>query len=118
MEVLRHVWELEEATVRDVRDRILEDRQLAYTTVMTVMKKLADKGYLTYETDGRAHVYRPARPPGEVRHDLLQAVLRKVFGGSAAALIHNLIEREELSIEDRQRIQSFIAQLPADDDAD
>ena len=52
MEVLHHVWDLGRATVADVQARILRERKVAYTTVMTVMKKLADKGYLQFEMDG------------------------------------------------------------------
>ena len=52
MEVLRHVWDLGTATVRDVHDRIRDERRIAYTTVMTVMKNLAEKGYLSFERDG------------------------------------------------------------------
>ena len=57
MEVLREVWSLGRATSRDVHDRISARRRLAYTTVMTVMKNLAEKGYLTYDADGVAYVY-------------------------------------------------------------
>ena len=46
MEILHHAWELGEATVTDVQERILNERKVAYTTVMTIMKNLNDKGYL------------------------------------------------------------------------
>ena len=75
MEVLQHVWTLGSATVSDVHERILATREVAYTTVMTVLKKLATKGYLTYERDGNAYVYSAAQPPDEVRADLLRGCL-------------------------------------------
>ena len=62
MEVLREVWALGQATARDVHDRITARRRLAYTTVMTVMKNLAEKGYLQYEPQGTAYVYSAAGP--------------------------------------------------------
>ena len=70
MELLQHVWELDRATVGEVHQRVLETREVAYTTVMTVMKKLASKGYLAYTKEGNAYVYQAARPPEEVRTDL------------------------------------------------
>ena len=116
MEVLHLVWELGEATVNDVRDRILEDRDVAYTTIMTVMKNLAEKGYLTYEKDGRTYVYEPARPPEEVRYSLLTELMGKVFEGSASALVQTLVQNEELSADERAQIQSLIEQMEEEED--
>ena len=48
MEILHHVWDLGEATVSEVKERINEERKVAYTTVMTIMKNLYEKGYLQY----------------------------------------------------------------------
>ena len=111
MEVLRHVWRLGRATVADVREEILQDRDVAYTTVMTVLKKLADKGYLRYEKEGRAYVYEAARRPEAVRHSLLRDLLEKVFGGSPMALVQTLVRREELSAEERREIRRLIETL-------
>ena len=118
MEVLRHVWRLGEVTVADVRAEILEDRDVAYTTVMTVMKKLADKGYLRYEQQGRAYVYEPARPPESVRRSLLGDLMEKVFGGSPMALVQTLVRREDLSDKERREIRRLIEQLEENPKAD
>ncbi|MFB6098587.1 MAG: BlaI/MecI/CopY family transcriptional regulator [Salinibacter sp.] len=116
MEVLHHVWDLGEATVADVRERILEDRDVAYTTVMTVLKKLAEKGYLEYYKDGRSYVYQPAEEPDAVQHSLLQRLMEKVFQGSASALVQTLVQREDLSDEERKEIKALIAALEEEDD--
>ncbi|MFB6247815.1 MAG: BlaI/MecI/CopY family transcriptional regulator [Salinibacter sp.] len=121
MEVLHHVWDLGEATVADVRERILEDRDVAYTTVMTVLKKLAEKGYLTYHKEGRSYVYAPAQSQGEVQHSLLRRLMEKVFEGSPSALVQTLVQREDLSDDEREKIKQLIDALEAseadDDDA-
>jgi len=113
MEVLHHVWDLGEATVTDVRERILEDRDVAYTTIMTVMKKLAEKGYLTYHKEGRSYVYEPAQQPNEVQHSLLQRLMEKVFNGSPSALVQTLVQREDLSDAERREILDIIDALEA-----
>ncbi len=118
MEVLHHVWALGEATVADVRARMLEEREVAYTTVMTVMKKLADKGYFTYRKEGRTYVYAPARPPGEVQHRLLKKLMEKVFEGSPLALVQTLVRHEDLSDEERREITRLIEDLKEEDDDD
>jgi len=117
MEVLHHVWDLGEARVGDVRERILEDRDVAYTTVMTVMKKLTDKGYLTYRKEGRSYVYESARSQSDVQHSLLRRLMEKVFGGSPAALVQTLVQREDLSPQDRRELKTLIHQMTEDDDS-
>jgi predicted transcriptional regulator len=59
-DVMEVVWELEEATVRDVHERLALRRKIAYTTVMTTMTRLASKGLLARDTESLAHRYRPA----------------------------------------------------------
>lgn len=118
MEVLHHVWDLGEATVADVRERILEDRDVAYTTVMTVLKKLAEKGYLTYHKEGRSYVYEPAQQPNEVQHRLLRRLMEKVFHGSPSALVQTLVQRETLSDDERREILDIIDALEASEGED
>ena len=115
LEVLHHVWALGRTTVRDVYERIRDDRRIAYTTVMTVMKNLADKGYLAYEQDGAAYVYRAARPPAEVQGSLLSGFVEKVFGGSPAALVQTLVRSEEIGPEERAALRRLIDQMEEDD---
>ena len=115
MEVLHHVWDLGEATVSDVRQRILEDRDVAYTTVMTVLKKLAEKGYLDYYKEGRSYVYQPAQEPDAVQHSLLQRLMEKVFQGSPSALVQTLVQRENLSDDEREQIKALIDALDEED---
>ena len=116
MEVLHHVWELGRATVTDVHTRILKARPVAYTTIMTVMKNLAEKGYLAYEKEGNQYVYAPARQAEEVQHSLLNSLLEKVFRGSPSALVQTLVKHEPLSGEERDELRRIIDDL--DDDLD
>ncbi len=117
MEVLHHVWSLGEATVADVRARILQERDVAYTTVMTVMKKLSEKGYLRFRQDGRTYVYSAAQPPDEVQHSLLSRLMDSVFHGSPMALVQTLVRHESLSEEERREIARLIEEMEdADDD--
>ncbi len=107
MEVLRHVWALGRATVREVHDRIQTERRLAYTTVMTVMKNLAEKDYLSFERDGQTYVYTAKRRPEEVRGSVLSGILDKVFGGDPASLVQTLVDAD-LSDTDRQRLRAIV----------
>lgn len=108
MEVLNHVWDLGEATVKQVRKRILEDREVAYTTIMTVMKNLADKGYLKYRKDGVTYVYSPAQEPDSVRFNLVKNLVKKVFNGSSKELVQTLIQSEDMNKKDFEDIKTMI----------
>jgi predicted transcriptional regulator len=116
MEVLHHVWDLGRATVADVQERILQHRKVAYTTVMTVMKNLSEKGYLDYEKQGATYVYTPARPAEEVQYSILNSLLTKVFKGSSAALVQTLVRHEALSPSEREEIRKLIDSLEDDED--
>ena len=111
MEVLQHVWALGSASVADVHARILATREVAYTTVMTVLKKLARKGYLTYEKEGNAYIYSAAKRPEAVRGDLLRGLMDKAFAGSAGALVQTLVGDESLSADELDAIRRAVASI-------
>lgn len=111
MEVLHHVWDLGEATVKQVRKRILERREVAYTTIMTVMKNLAEKGYLKYRKDGVTYVYSPAQEPDSVRSNLIKDLVKKVFKGSPKELVQALVKSEDLTEDDLSEIKNMIDEM-------
>jgi predicted transcriptional regulator len=108
MEILHHVWELGEATVADVKERIMQDRKVAYTTVMTTMKNLYNKRYLKYRKDGATYVYSAAQDPESVQFSLVGKLIDKVFKGSTSALVQTLVSNENLSEEDKEEIRKLI----------
>jgi len=111
MEVLHHVWDMGEATVKQVRKRVLENREVAYTTIMTVMKNLAEKGYLKYRKDGVTYVYSPAQEPESVRSNLIKDLMKKVFKGSPKQLIQTLVNSEDMTAKDFREIKKMIEQM-------
>ncbi|MDE2783534.1 MAG: BlaI/MecI/CopY family transcriptional regulator [Gemmatimonadota bacterium] len=118
MEVLRHVWALGEASVADVHSTILKDRAIAYTTVMTVMRKLARKGFLHCDSTGSRYLYSPARAPAQVRQELVQDLLDQVFQGSASALVQTLVRSERIPPGERAEIQELLMSLAEEGESD
>lgn len=108
MEILHHVWELKEATVAEVQELILLERKVAYTTVMTIMKNLNDKGYLKYRKEGVTYVYSAAQNPENVQFNLVGKLIDKVFKGSPSALVQTLVKNENLSEKERAEIKKLI----------
>ena len=101
---MKIVWDRESVTVRDVYEVLLERRKVAYTTVMTMMKILEQKGRLKKTQAERAHVYRAAQPKGQVIGAMVKEFVNRVFNGSAEPLLVHLVEEHNLSKEDLDEI--------------
>lgn len=106
--IMDAVWTLSEATVRDVRDHLKPVKSMAYNTVLTVMRILRDKGFLTSERDGRSDVYRPLVTRQQMGRRSLQEVLNRFFAGSAEALVRQLLDSEDLSPGEIRAIRSEV----------
>src|SRR5262245_27988145 len=91
LEVMHAFWERGEATVADARDDLEHTgRELAYTTVATLVKILTDKGFLEQTNEERPFVYRPCRSREDVSRTLLGALVEQLFGGSRELLLQRL----------------------------
>ena len=108
LEIMKIVWRLEKATVRAVYEELLERRKIAYTTVMTVMRTLEQKGYLKSSQDERAYVYQPARPKNQVIKGMVKEFVDRVFNGSAHRLVAHLLEDRRLSESELREIARMI----------
>jgi len=104
LEIMKIVWDRDSATVRDVYEALLEQRKVAYTTVMTMMKILEQKKYLKKTLVDRAYVYRPTQPKRQVVGAMVRDFVNRVFNGSAEPLLVHLVEEHNLSEEDLEEI--------------
>jgi predicted transcriptional regulator len=109
--IMKVVWRLEKATVRDVYETLREKRQVAYTTVMTMMKILEDKGYLKKTRVERAFVYKPTRPRQQVVGAMVRDFVERVFDGASGGLLLHLAKDRRLSKEERNRIRRAIDEM-------
>ena len=112
LEIMHEVWKLGRATVRDVYEALRLRRKLAYTSVMTMMKILEQKGHLKKEQTERAYVYQAAKPRRQVLRKMVQDFVDRVFQGSAKPLVVHLVEDNRLSHEDIQEIQRLLKKSP------
>jgi predicted transcriptional regulator len=97
LEIMKVVWDLGHATVREVYERLLERRSIAYTTVMTMMNILEQKGQLKRRQADRAYVYRPVQPKQAVLREMVRDFVNRVFDGAAEPLLLHLVEDKKLS---------------------
>jgi predicted transcriptional regulator len=104
LEIMKVVWDREAVTVRDVYEALLERRKVAYTTVMTMMKILEQKGRLKKSQAERAYVYRATQPKRQVIGAMVREFVNRVFNGSAEPLLVHLVEEHNLTKEDLDEI--------------
>ncbi len=103
--VMQALWELKEASVRDVHEKLNGVKKVAYTTVLTVLKILNDKGYAKYRKEGRAFVYYPVLTQKEARQRALSQLVSRFFEGSPQALAEHLVELDEIDLVDLQALK-------------
>ncbi len=109
--IMKIVWRLESATVRDVYEELRTRRTIAYTTVMTMMRILEEKGHLTKSSSERAHVYVPASPRHQVVGAMLKDFVDRVFDGASESLLVHLAKDNRLSARQRQAIDRLVKDL-------
>jgi BlaI family penicillinase repressor len=108
LEIMKVVWNRQTATVRDVYETLRTQRQIAYTTVMTMMRILERKGHLKVSRADRAFLYRPARPRQRVLGEMVQEFLDRVFGGAAEPLVQHLVRDRHLTEDDLREIAAHL----------
>jgi predicted transcriptional regulator len=87
---LKALWPLGEGNVKDVQQAVAQTRPLAYTTIMTVLERLARKGKLTRRKRGRAFLYAPTMSEDAMRRVAVRELVESFFGGSAEDLVRFL----------------------------
>src|SRR5713101_1792713 len=106
--IMKVVWRLGRATVRDVYHALLENRHIAYTTVMTMMNILETKGYLKKEKDERAYRYKPARPERAVISSMVHEFVNRVFDGAPRPLLLHLVKDSRLTAKEREELLKLV----------
>ena len=100
-------WELGEATVTEVRDKV--DPSLAYTSISSMIRTLEMKGYVSHRRgEGKTHVYFPAIDPETAGESALSRVLDKIYGGSPIKLLAHLVEKNRLSEKELARMRDLL----------
>jgi BlaI family transcriptional regulator, penicillinase repressor len=108
IEIMKIVWRLGDATVRDVYEALRAQRPIAYTTVMTTMKTMETRGHLKKRSEGRAYVYQAVEPQNRALRKIVGDFLDRVFNGSAEPLLAHLVQERRLSQKDLEKVARMI----------
>ena len=112
LDVMAVLWELGSGTVTEVRDRLPAD--LAYTTVLTILRNLEAKGFVRHEEEGKAHRYFPLVARQTAERSAVARLLDRLFHGSPELLLTRLVDDHELSPEQLKRMRKLLKQRLSD----
>ncbi len=116
LKLMRVLWQRGEASVADVVAELAKSRELAHTTVATMLSRLARRGVVSVERDGRQLLYRPLISERQVRRGMVAEMVRTLFSGSSDALLTHLVTEREVAADDLARVQELLRQAEHDDD--
>lgn len=105
------VWDAAPATARDVLDRVGDETGWAYTTVKTLLSRLAEKGVLRETKKANTNYYEPLVSRDQARGDALQLLADKAFDGTLGGLLQHMVAKEKLSKRDKQRLAQILDEL-------
>jgi BlaI family transcriptional regulator, penicillinase repressor len=108
LEILKILWRDGPANVRTVRDALVPGRTLAYTSVMTVMNIMTQKGLLKRTKDGPSFVYSPRVSEQATSRRMLGDLVDRLFNGSAAAAMLNLLETSDIDEAELKRLRAML----------
>ncbi len=109
--VMQVVWEQQEVAARDVFDALEEETEWAYTTVKTMLTRLAEKGALAMHKRGNVSVFKPTISRAEARRSDLRGLVERAFDGAFGPMLQFLIEDKSLSAKERRKLQGLLEEL-------
>jgi predicted transcriptional regulator len=114
LQIMKVVWKMGRATVHDVKEALGKGRKPAYSTILTMMRKIEAKGYLAHDVDNRTYIYRPTISEKDVRQSMLGDILDRVFEGSPALLMNCLVDQKSISSSELKQIKQLIKEAEND----
>lgn len=108
LQVFDILHQLGEGTVYDVQDEFADAERPRYTTVLTVLRSLEEKGLATHRTEDRTYIFRPTVSSSELRRGVLQEVLERVFDGSPRDLVATLLDADGVTPQALDELKTLI----------
>jgi len=108
LEILKVLWRSGPLPVRTVRDELVGFRDLAYTSVMTIMNIMVDKGYLGRKKEATRYVYHPRVTEETITRRMLKDLVGRAFDGCAAAVMVNLLETADIDEQELRRLRKLV----------
>ncbi len=108
--IMKVLWARGEATVADVHQALAEDRDLAYTTIATMLRKMEGRKLVEHRLEGRTFIYRPLVAEAAVSRGMADDLLDRLFAGSLTEMMSHLLSTHEVSREELSKLERLIAE--------
>jgi len=108
LRIMKILWEQGSASAGDVRKALIPVKDLAYTTVATMLRKMEDKGLVTHITQDRTYIYTPLVKEDSVSKSLAGELLDKLFEGNLAGMVSHLLTAKDVSHEELEELEALI----------
>ncbi len=109
--ILAVLWNLGEATVRQVYEELRKELPIVQNTVQAFLRTMEDKGLVKHRTEGRAFIYRSALPKDRTGHKLLSGLLEQVFDGAVDQLVESALSLKRPSKGELERLRSLVKEV-------
>ena len=106
--LLRVLWEQGGATVQELKDALESTRPLAYTTVLSTLQRMEEKGYVTHDVDGMTYVYRPSVEQYESTRGVVRDFVSRFFEGAPEMLLTGLLDKDKLTSAEMRHLRNVI----------
>ena len=110
LRMMKVLWERGETTVAEMHKEVGPERDLAYTTVATMLRKMEQRALVSHRMEGRSFVYRAAVAADAVTRGMADHLLERLFAGSLADMVSHLLNRREISREELSKLERLIAE--------
>jgi BlaI family transcriptional regulator, penicillinase repressor len=111
LKIMKILWGRQEATVSEVNEALAGERDLAYTTIATMLRKMEARGLVKHRLDGRSFVYRAAVVEEAVSQGMADHLVERLFEGSLSDMVHHLLTTREVSLEELSKLEKMIAEV-------
>lgn len=108
MDIMRVLWQSGEASVSTVHEALQKSRELAPTTVATLLSRLEKRGLITHRSEGRQYIYRATTSEGEIKRSMVGDLIKRLFHGDSSALVSHLVKSSRISADDLDTIKTLI----------
>ena len=106
--IMHVLWERGEATVAEVREALRPDRELAHTTVGTMLSKMEEKGQVAHRSDGRVNIYRAKWKQSRVSRSMVSDLAERLFGGDVTQMVCHLLDSRDVSPQQLAELKRLI----------
>ncbi len=110
LRIMKILWERREATVAEVHESLADGKNLAYTTIATMLRKMEGKGLVTHRAEGRSFVYAPKVAEADVSRSMADHLVDRLFEGSLTEVVTHLLSTREVSRAELAALEKLIAE--------